>query len=129
MDISVTRAALDQFALGKIRDEQERAGAAELSARPDTVTLTASDGAGNLLGYVVAGFDDDDMVTIYQARAYAVGLGAIAIRAVIGAAQVIGAPVRVHAARLAPLMRMAGVTEALSCVDTDGLPMGVFNGK
>lgn len=101
----------------------------EVSARADTVSLLVTGDDGALQGYAVMGFDDDKAATVYAARSVNSMLARIAMQGIFGAAQVLGAPLRVHDARgkLAAMARMMGATEILHCLDGDGLPMGVFS--
>ena len=99
----------------------------ELLARGDTVLMLATDG-DKLQGYACFGLDADGMLTVYAARAMA-GLSVkLAMQALFGAAQVIGAPVRVHTEKVKAMAKMMGAKLAFDGIDGDGLPMGVFYG-
>lgn len=99
----------------------------EVSAREDTVSLLVTDG-DRLVGYAVMGFDDSKMVTVYCARSVNHLLARAAMAGIFGAAQVMGAPLRVHREKLKALAAAMGAKEALACLDGDGIPMGVFRG-
>lgn len=103
--------------------------AREVSAREDTASLIVTGDDGTLQGYAVIGFDDNDMATVYAARSVNSMLARIAMQGIFGAAQVMGAPLRVHDLRgkLRAMARMMGATDILHCLDGDGLPMGVFS--
>jgi hypothetical protein len=108
--------------------EAELAG--EVSARDDTATLLVTADDGGLMGYAVMGFDADDMATVYAARSINSMVARMAMAGIFGAAQVMGAPLRVHDLRgkLRAMARMMGAAEIIQCLDGDGLPMGVFRG-
>lgn len=112
--------------------EKEAADAAELGARGDCQTLLITEGE-KLLGYAVLGVDLGDMVTIYMARAVGGGIMAKALMmGLIGAAQVAGKPLRVHAdtiGRAKAMARAAGVSLDGFGEDGDGVPMGFYNVK
>lgn len=102
-----------------------------VGARDDTFCLTVSNPEnGDLLAYAIVGPDDGGMVTIYAARSWLTGLGAMAIKSLFGASHIMGQPLRVHTERLRTYARMLGADNALEAIDGDGLPMGVFfNGQ
>lgn len=108
-------------------DSGEAQHVVEAANRTDTACLILRQG-GKLIAYAVMGFDDSDMVTVYAARSSGHTMGRIAMKAIFGAAQVIGAPLRVHTDKLRAMARFFGATDALACLDGDGLPMGVFYG-
>lgn len=99
----------------------------ELTGRGDTVSLTVTDGA-RLVGYAVMGWDDADMVTVYAARSLNHFLARAAMMGIFGAAQIMGAPLRVHTEKLRAMARMLGAEKALAALDGDRVPMGVFDG-
>lgn len=100
-----------------------------VSARDDTVSLVVSDGDDKLLAHAVVGPDEDGMTTIYAARCLVKGPGTMFLRAIFGASEVLGRPLRVHTQRIDAFARAVGAETALEAVDGEGLPMGVFNGR
>lgn len=101
---------------------------AEVSGRADTVSLIITDAAEALVGYAVIGFDDNDMVTIYAARSFNSVVAKVAIKAIFGASEVLGVPMRVHTERLDKFARWVGAKSFRAAIDGDGVPMGVFGG-
>lgn len=102
----------------------------ELAARADTAALVATD-AGKLLGYAVFGWDADNMVAVYAARSVAGLLTRAALTGIFGAAEVMGAPVRVHADKLARGLAMARGMGASVCThaqDMDGVRVAIMQG-
>lgn len=89
------------------------------------VALVATDGE-TLAGYAVFGFDLDNMVTVYAARACNGFLAKAAMIGIFGASQIIGAPMRVHTEKLRAMAKMLGAQIAIPARDTDGVPMGIF---
>lgn len=79
-----------------------------------------------LVGYAVFGLDVTDMLTVYAARSFNHVMTGVAMRAVFGAAQIIGAPVRVHTEKVRAMARMMGAPDAIAGADIEGVPMGVF---
>lgn len=100
----------------------------EVSARSDTASLIIQGDDGHLLAYAVIGADLGGMLTVYAARAFNSIVAKAAMMGLLGAASVMGKPVRVHTDRVQAMARMMGAEEALNCLDGDGLPMGVFYG-
>ncbi|MCD9147867.1 hypothetical protein [Pseudophaeobacter flagellatus] len=126
---STSLAPLPERFHGQIADAAELALALEVGARPDTATISIENrDTGELAAYAVIGPDDDGMVVIYVARSWLTGLGAMAIRGLFGAAQCISSPLRVHADQIRTYARILGAENALSAIDADGVPMGVFHG-
>lgn len=103
----------------------EAATVAELCDRDDTRALIVRDGE-KLVGYAVFGLDRNDMLTVYAARSFTHWLAKAAMQAVFGAAQIMGAPVRVHTEKVRAMARMMGADDAIAGFDLDGVPMGVF---
>lgn len=126
MDMRIITGAFPPDMLTQLADD-ERGLVDQVAARSDTASLLVTDGAGRLVGYAVIGFDASDMVTVYAARSLNHMLARAAMTGIFGAAQIIGRPLRVHTERLRVLARMLGATQALACLDGDGLPMGVFS--
>lgn len=100
---------------------------AEVSGRADTVSLIITD-AAKLVGYAVIGFDDQDMVTIYAARSFNSVVAKVAIKAIFGASEVLGVPMRVHTERLDKFARWVGAKSFREVLDGDGIRQGVFGG-
>ena len=110
-------------------EADELALVCKVGARSDTATISIEDtDAGTLMAYAVIGRDEGGMVTIYAARSWLTGLGAVAIKGLFGASKVMGAPMRVHTERLQAYARILGADIALDAFDADGLSMGVFHG-
>lgn len=108
--------------------EDEAAIVAEVSARPDTVSMIIRDGV-KLLGYAVYGLDDEGkMVIVYAARAFSSFVAKAAMQGIFGASQVLGVPMRVHTDKLRSMARMMGAGSVVAALDGDGLRVGVFNG-
>lgn len=111
-------------------DQGEAATVADVSARDDTATIIVSD-AGALLGYAVFGWDDDGNVTVYAARSMAGFVARAALVGMFGAAQVLGAPLRVHADTIGRGLAMAramGANVVTHCRDGDGVPVAIMGG-
>lgn len=108
--------------------EGEAAIVAEVSARPDTVSMIIRDGVA-LLGYAVYGLDDGGkMVIVYAARSFNSFIARAAMTGIFGAAQVLGVPMRVHTDKLKSMARMMGAGRVVEALDGDGLRVGVFDG-
>lgn len=121
---------LDTFPAPHLDGLDEAALVADLLARGDTAAMVATDG-DSLLGYAVFGWDADQMVTVYAARSFGGLLTKAALSGIFGAAQVVGAPVRVHADRVARGVAMAramGAQVVTSGADMDGIPMAIIGG-
>lgn len=101
---------------------------AEVSSRDDTVSLIITDAAAALVGYAVIGFDDQDIVTIYAARSFNSVVAKMALRAIFGAAEVLGVPMRVHTEKLDTFARYLGAKSFRAAIDGDGVRQGVFSG-
>lgn len=103
----------------------------ELAARSDTAALVATDGAA-LLGYAVFGWDADGMVAVYAARSVSGFMTRAALTGIFGAAEVMGAPVRVHADKLERGLAMARSMGASVCThaqDMDGVRVAIMQGR
>ncbi len=106
-------------------DAPEAAGAGEVSARADTMSIIATDG-GKLIGYAVIGRDAGGIVAVYYARALVPVLGPMVMKQFFGAAAILGDPVRVHTERLEAMARAFGANVVIDGIDADGVPVGVF---
>lgn len=127
MGLEVIRDAMPPDLLALLADE-EAAIVAEVSARPDTVSMIIRDGVA-LLGYAVYGLAPaDDLVIVYAARSFNSWAAKAAMTGIFGAAQVLGVPMRVHTDRLKSMARMMGASKVLAALDGDGLRVGVFDG-
>lgn len=131
------RATSDPIApdqMDKITCAVERDRVATVGARPETVTVTVTDkDAGEMMAYAVIGEDAQGVLTIYAARSWIKGLGAVALKGFFQGATVVDKPLRVHAddrARIAAYAKMMGcdLTAALPAVDANGVGQGVFHG-
>jgi hypothetical protein len=94
------------------------------------VSIWVKDKKGKLVGYIVFGWDQGDMVSVYYARALIGGLGPLMMKQFFGVTQVLGAPMRVHAESLREVKakaRMFGANFAQVGEDADGIMMGVFD--
>ena len=99
---------------------------AACSARPDTFTIFAQNGE-NLIGYVVFGKEEGgDILVVYAARALVSGLGPMMMRQLLGVAEVLGQPLRVHTDKVRAMARIMGADVAIEARDVDGLLHGVF---
>ena len=108
--------------------EAEASIVAEVSARPETVSMIIRDGV-KLLGYAVYGLDDGGkMVIVYAARSFSSFVAKAAMTGIFGAAQVLGVPMRVHTDKLRSMARMMGASQVVAALDGDGLRVGVFDG-
>jgi hypothetical protein len=125
MNLQIAKGEFPSAMLAQI-EAGEAALVVELMQRGE-VALVVSEG-GKLAGYAVFGFDEGGMVTVYAARSFNSFLARAAMLGIFGAAQIIGAPVRVHTEKLRAMARMMGADKALAALDGDGLPMGVFHG-
>lgn len=98
--------------------------------RDDTAALIVTEGqGGKLLAYAILGMDEGGMVVIYAANTFLTGLGKMALQALLGASEVLGAPLRVHSEKVQAMARAMGASEALETLDAEGIPMGVFRGQ
>lgn len=128
--ITATTECLPARHHAQITDPEELARCIEVGTRADTATLLVENvDTGELAAYAVIGRDEGGMVTIYAARSWLTGLGAMALKGLFGAAQVINAPLRVHTDKLRTYARAIGADTALDAIDADGVPMGVFHGQ
>lgn len=125
MNLVLVNGQLDAAFLARL-EPTEAATVAELSARDDTKSLLVADGE-KVVAYAVFGFDDQEIITVFAARAMNHFLAKCAMQAFFGAAQVLGTPLRVHTEKLRAMARMMGAESALATFDCDGVPMGVFN--
>lgn len=116
-----------EIAADILADLPERDLVCELMQRDDTRALIVTE-AEKLLGYAVFGSDDDGILTVYAARAISGLMARAAMVGMFGAAQIMGAPLRVHTERVAAMARMMGAGSFASAFDSDGIPMGVFGG-
>lgn len=126
MELEITKGAFPSDDLAGLESGEAQL-VSDVAERYDTVSLLIRS-EKKLIGYAVMGFDNSDMVTVYAARSVNSVLARVAMKAIFGAAQVIGAPLRVHTDKLRAMARMMGAGDAVACFDADGLPMGVFNG-
>ena len=126
MKVTVTKSPLPADLAAQLPAD-EAAQVAELGARSDCLTLAYVD-AGKLAGYAIFGHDEGGFVVIYMARSMAQGLAAVALKAVFGAAQVMGKPLRVHTEKVRAMARMMGADLTAVLKDSDGIPMGAFHG-
>ena len=127
--ITASQAVLGDEFLAHLSTE-EAEGAAEVSARPDTISISVVDGKGGPVGYVVFGPDGGDMLAVYYARAFVPGFGAMMMRQFIGVAKVTGKPLRMHVSGMRDIQakaRMFGVNVAYEGADSDGIMQGVFS--
>lgn len=118
----------DSFPASNMGELPEADLVAELMARGDTAALVATDGEA-LMGYAVFGFDADQIVTVYAARSMGGMLTRAALVGIFGAAQVMGAPVRVHAEKVGRGVAMAramGAQVVSHARDLDGIPMAII---
>lgn len=111
-----------------IEDLEEFELVKKVSGYDDTMSVVVADAENNLLAYAVVGPDEDGITTIYAARCLFGGAGAMMLKAIFGASQVLGAPMRVHTDRIHAFQRAIGADVAVECEDAEGLPMGVFHG-
>ncbi len=128
-DIQVSAMRLPMDVLSALSVEEAK-GAAKVSDRKDTVSIWVKDKKGKLVGYIVFGWDQGDMVSVYYARALIGGLGPLMMKQLFGVTQVLGAPMRVHAESLREVKakaRMFGANFAQVGEDADGIMMGVFD--
>ncbi len=128
-DIQVSAMRLPMDVLSALEVEEAK-GAAKVSDRKDTVSIWVKDKKGKLVGYIVFGWDQGDMVSVYYARALIGGLGPLMMKQFFGVTQVLGAPMRVHAESLREVKakaRMFGANFAQVGEDADGIMMGVFD--
>lgn len=121
--------AMPEALIATLPDEAERENVRKTSAYDTTATLTVIDtDKDELMAYAVYGHDDNNHLTIYAARCFLAGMGAIALKSLFGVSKVVGTPLRVHAEKVKTFARMMGAEEALDAIDGDGVPMGVFHG-
>lgn len=110
--------------------EAEAAHVRDVGDRDDTAALIVTEGqGGKLLAYAILGMDDGGMVVIYAANTFMNALTKISLKALLGASEVLGAPLRVHSDRVKGMARAMGASEALETLDAEGIPMGVFRGQ
>ncbi|MDS0927302.1 hypothetical protein OD754_10750 [Rhodobacter capsulatus] len=122
---------LDEFPADFLAQLPEAETVVELMARPETAAIVVTKD-GTLAGYAVVGSDADGMVCAYSARALAGGAMTRAmLSGIFGAAEVTGAPLRIHASRVSRGVAMAramGASVVTSGRDLDGVPMAIFGG-
>jgi len=109
-------------------DETLVQNAVAASERPDTLTVCLAK-AAEPVACVVIGKDTADMVAVYFAKAYVGGIGPLMMKQLFGAAQVVGAPIRVHVRsveRLRAYAKMVGANVALEGRDAEGVLQGIF---
>lgn len=127
--ITMSAAPLPERHHAQITDPKELANVLTVTGRADTALLLVENvEAGDMAAYMAFGLDQGGMVTIYAARSWEAGFGAIAMKAMFKGATMIDRPLRVHCENLKAYMRMFGASEAAECFDADGIRMGVFRG-
>lgn len=130
--ISATAKPFPEEHAPQVTDVDELALVREVSARDDTAMVLVEDrDKGTLAAYAVLGFDEDGTVTIYAARSWLKGMGAIALQGLFKGATVINRPMRVHTEtleRFKAYAKMLGASEALEALDADGIRQGVYYG-
>jgi len=126
--VTATRDGIPEQYRAQITDATELERIDHLTERSDVATLTIEDTKqGTLAAYAFIGRDDSGMFTIYAARSWLTGLGAVAIAGLFGASKVISTPLRVHTEKLEAYARMMGADLSQVALDGDGVPMGVFS--
>lgn len=104
--------------------QEERELLATVTAYESTVTIYVLDADHDeLFAYGVFGQDDQDTFTIYAANTYAPQVAKLALRSFLGAAQVMGKPLRVHTEKVAAMARLMGAENFTDGLDLDNLPM------
>ena len=110
--------------------DDERDGALEVSSRADTNTIWAESADGKPVMYAVFGLDKGDMVAVYYARSFVIGMGPMMMKQFFGASKILGVPMRVHAQDIRDIAikaRVFGAKFSQPAVDADGILMGVFS--
>ena len=122
------------FAMGRELPERHIAGLDEadhvrtVQAGDDRAAIWVEDG-GDLVAYAVLGRDAGGALMIFAARAIEAGVGREALRGLLGTAEIMGQPLRVHADAAAAMARLAGGKLKKRFPDPDGILQAVIGGR
>lgn len=93
--------------------------------RPENFALIIQMG-DILAGVGIFGLGDDGELVLYYARALLPGIGPMALKSLLGTAEVLNTPFRVHADDVEAMRRLAGAAEVTFGTDTDGVKQAIF---